>query len=194
MAVLHLEQGELFAAEVRLPEGFEYRPGFISADEEAVLLKHIGALSLHEALYKGYVAKRRIASFGSGYDFDSNELQPASPIPAFLLSLRERVAHWLGVPPQRLSHALVSEYRPGTALGWHRDVPQFELVAGVSLGAACRMRFRPYPPGKAIGEPFAVELEPRSAYTLRGEARWRWQHQIPATRALRYSITWRSLR
>ncbi len=194
MAALHLEQGELFAPEIRLPEGFEYRAGFITLAEERSLLDHIGALSLHEALYKGYVAKRRIASFGSGYDFDRNALQPAPPIPEVLLALRERVAQWLGAPAQRLSHALVTEYRPGTTLGWHRDVPQFELVAGISLGASCRMRFRPYPPGRADGEPFAVELEPRSAYMLRGEARWRWQHQIPPTRALRHSITFRSLR
>ncbi len=194
MAVVHLEQGELFEPAARLPEGFEYRPGYLSAGEEACLLGHIRGLALHEALYKGYVARRRIASFGSGYDFDSNELQPAPGIPQFLRPLRDRVAQWLQVPASDLAHALVTEYRPGTALGWHRDVPDFELVAGISLGAACRMRFRRYPPHAGSGEPFAIELEPRSAYTLRGEARWRWQHQIAPTRALRYSITFRSMR
>jgi hypothetical protein len=37
-------------------------------------------------------------------------------------------------------------------------------------------------------------LEPGSAYVLAGEARWSWQHHIPPTPALRYSITFRTLR
>jgi alkylated DNA repair dioxygenase AlkB len=37
-------------------------------------------------------------------------------------------------------------------------------------------------------------LEPRSAYVLRGVARWRWQHAISPTKALRYSITFRTMR
>ena len=32
-----------------------------------------------------------------------------------------------------LTHASIAEYRTGTELGWHRDVPDFEVVAGVSL-------------------------------------------------------------
>jgi alkylated DNA repair dioxygenase AlkB len=86
----------------------------------------------------------------------------------------------------------VAEYRPGTPLGWHRDAPQFGIVIGVSLGAACRMRFRRYPPRPR--EPaFSLVLEPRSAYLLLDEARWGWQHGIPPTPALRYSITFRTL-
>jgi len=180
---------------LRLPDGLEYRPAFLSAEEEEVLLPHIRALPLREALYKDYVARRRIVSFGSGYDFDSNELEPAGAMPEFLTPYRDRVATWLEVPPAKLAQALVSEYRAGTALGWHRDVPDFELVAGISLGAPCRMRFRPYPPEKGRrNEQFVLDLEPRSAYILRGEVRWRWQHHIPPTQGLRYSITFRTLR
>lgn len=36
-------------------------------------------------------------------------------------------------------------------------------------------------------------LEPRSAYVLSGEARSSWQHAIPPTKALRYSITFRTV-
>jgi alkylated DNA repair dioxygenase AlkB len=39
-----------------------------------------------------------------------------------------------------------------------------------------------------------LELEPRSAYLMSGSARWAWQHSIPAAKALRYSITFRTLR
>ena len=93
----------------------------------------------------------------------------------------------------QIRHALVAEYRPGTALGWHRDVPDFELVCGISLAAAARMRFRPFPAKKDPKKILSLELAARSAYVLRDEARWRWQHSIPPTRALRYSITFRTL-
>ena len=55
----------------------------------------------------------------------------------------------MGVPAEVLQHALVNEYRPGTPLGWHRDAPDYERVAGVSLGGWARMRLRPYPAKKA---------------------------------------------
>jgi alkylated DNA repair protein (DNA oxidative demethylase) len=41
---------------------------------------------------------------------------------------------------------------------------------------------------------FALELEPRSAYVLAGQARSAWQHSITPTKALRYSLTFRTLR
>src|SRR5207302_9758084 len=41
---------------------------------------------------------------------------------------------------------------------------------------------------------FEVELAPRSAYVLAGPARTAWQHHIPPTKNLRYSITFRTLR
>ena len=107
--------------------------------------------------------------------------------------MKDKVAAWLGVAPGEIRHALIAEYRAGTALGWHRDVPNFELVCGVSLAAAARMRFRPYPPGNDRRSVLSLELAPRSAYILRDDARWRWQHSIPATKALRYSITFRTL-
>jgi alkylated DNA repair dioxygenase AlkB len=148
---------------------------------------------LHEARYKDYTAKRRIASFGSSYDFSSNVRQAAPDPPDFLKPLQLKVAAWLHLPAIALNHVLIAEYRPGSALGWHRDVPDFELVCGISLAAPCRMRFRPFPPKKNSKNVFSIDLAPRSAYVLRGDARWHWQHSIPPTKALRYSITFRTL-
>ncbi|WP_280153468.1 alpha-ketoglutarate-dependent dioxygenase AlkB [Piscinibacter sp. XHJ-5] len=189
-------QGELFDRPAsRWPDGLAYREDFIDAAEEQVLLTAIGALSLEEARYKGYIAKRRVAAFGSRYDFDDNRLDPAPPIPAFLLPLRERAAAWAGIAPERFTNALVAEYRPGTPLGWHRDVPDYELVFGVSLAGTARMRLRRYPPvNPKKADVIALDLAPRSAYLLRGTARWGWQHSIAATTVLRYSITLRTLR
>jgi alkylated DNA repair dioxygenase AlkB len=176
-----------------LPEGYAYAPEFISLAEEEVLLEQIKAQPLHEAEYKQYTAKRRILSFGSEYDFSANELLPGPALPEFLLPLRAKVARWVGVAADDFAHALLTHYPAGTALGWHRDVPNFELVTGVSLLGACRMRFRPYPATKSA-KSLAIELEPRSVYVLRGNVRWRWQHSIPATPGERYSVTFRTLR
>jgi len=111
-----------------------------------------------------------------------------------LLPLRGRVSEWLAIPAEQFHHALVTEYRPGTALGWHRDTPEFGIVVGISLANAARIRFRPYPPQKGKDpRAFALELAPRSVYVMQRDARWRWQHSIPATKALRYSITFRTL-
>ena len=189
-------QADLFGRPApTLPEGFEYREDFIDHATEAALLAAIAALPLHEASYKGYTARRRVASYGSRYDFDDNRLLPAEPIPEFLLPLREQAARWAGVAPDDFSSALVSEYRPGTPLGWHRDVPDHELVFGLSLASTARMRLRRYPPvNPKKADVITLELEPRSAYLLRGVARWGWQHSIAPTPALRYSITLRTRR
>jgi alkylated DNA repair dioxygenase AlkB len=55
------------------------------------------------------------------------------------------------------------------------------------------MRFRRYPP-RLREKSIALDIEPRSIYRLAGEARWDWQHSVPPVPALRYSITFRSLR
>ena len=187
------QQAELFGAQApALPEGFVFQPEFLSADEERALLEAIARLALEEAKYKEYTARRRVAYFGHDYDFSKNRLGEAPPIPAFLEPLREKLACWMDAAPTDFVTALVAEYRPGTPLGWHRDAPDYERVAGVSLGGSARMRLRRYPPGK--DKPLVLDLPPRSAYQMQGVARWQWQHSIPPTRELRYSITFRTLR
>lgn len=183
---------DLFQDAQALPAGLVYQPEFIDRDEEAQLLACIGSLTLTEARYKDYVAKRRTASFGFGYDFADNTLDPAPPLPSFLLPLRSKAARFANVREERFVQGLVTEYRPGTPIGWHRDVPQFGIVVGVSLAAACTMRFRPYPPSRRE-RAFTLTLAPRSAYLFRDAIRWRWQHSIPEVRELRYSITFRTL-
>jgi len=188
-------QRDLFAAREGLPRGLEYRAELLSADEERALLETVAALPIAEARYKTFTAKRRIASFGFGYDFTTNAPLPAPPLPASLAPLRARVAAWSGTPAGELVQCTVAEYRPGTQLGWHRDVPTFGVVIGVSLASSCRMRLRPYPHRKGAGvRALALDLAPRSAYVLRDDARWRWQHAISPTKELRWSITFRTMR
>jgi alkylated DNA repair dioxygenase AlkB len=187
-------QRELFASALALPQGFAYQPEFLSASEEARLLDVIRVLPFKQAQYKQWRARRRIVSFGGRYDFSRNELTTAPPIPEFLLPLRSRLAAWAGLAAERIEHAMIAEYQPGTPLGWHRDVPDFEEIAGVSLHGCGRLRLRPWPPKPHQRSVCALELAPRSAYAMRGEARWGWQHAVSPTKELRYSITFRTRR
>jgi len=190
-----VHQARLLEVEPALPAGMTYIESFIAAEEEAALIAHVAALPLQCARYKEYTAQRRTAAFGAIFDFEGNRLVDAPPIPAFLLPLRARVARLASLHEDAFMHALVTEYSTGAALGWHRDVGAFAVVAGVSLGSACRMRLRPFPPPPGRSGPRVnLELAANSAYVLRDEARWAWEHCIPPAPALRYSITFRTLR
>ena len=175
--------------------GWHYKPEFLSRQEEASLLDLIQTLPLHPARYKEYVARRQVVSFGGSYDFDNGTLRPGKPLDARLVPLRDRVAAWMGVDPARLVQIMVASYTPGTPLGWHRDVPDFDAIAGVSLGNASVLRFRPYPPDE-VAKRHAVQLDvaPRSIYRMEGAARWAWQHCVPPVKAQRWSITFRTPR
>ena len=190
------EQADLFtAATPALPPGLVYEQDFLQPDEERSLVAAVQALDLREMRYLQYTAKRRVASFGGSYDFSAQRLRDADPLPAAFEPLRARAAAWAGVAAEAFTQALIAEYRPGTPLGWHRDVPDFEDVVGISLLNPGVMRLRPYPPLQPKrADVVKLELAPRSIYLLRGPARWAWQHSISPTRELRYSITLRTAR
>ena len=194
MARTSTPQSDLFGSVApKLPDGLVYETGFLDEQQEAALLRQIEALPLEPMKYQGYTALRRVVSYGGKYDFSARRLDEAEPIPDWLLPLREQAAAWLAMAPEKFTQALVAEYRPGTPLGWHRDVPDFEDVVGISLLNDAVMRFRPYPP-KDLKRTDVIKLtlQPRSIYLLRGPARWAWQHSISPTKTLRYSITFRT--
>lgn len=174
------------------PAGFIYQSEFLSPAEEAELIQHIEKLEFKSFNYHGFIAKRRIVDFGWSYSFESMKLSPGEPLPEFLLPFRERAARVAGVLPDILSEALITEYQPGSAIDWHRDVPHFDIVIGISLLNPCTFRLRRKQ--GAGWERYNLIAEPRSMYVLSGPARTEWQHSIPAVDLLRYSITFRSRR
>ena len=176
-----------------LPEGLVYRDAFITAEEEQRLLALLEDLDFRPVTMRGQTARRTVRHFGLDYDYEGGGLVPADPLPAEMLWLRERCAALMDRDPADLVQILVSRYPPGAGIGWHRDAPMFgSRIAGVSLLAPCRMRFQRTVGGvRSVAE---LELAPRSAYLLSGPARWSWQHSIPAAKALRYSVTFRTLK
>jgi len=182
-----------------LPPGFVYRDDFITPGDESALAAEISGLEFSNFEMRGAIARRRVAFFGRPYT--GGEQTP--PVPEFLLPLRTRVGEWAQIPSEAFAMVLINEYRPGAPIGWHRDAPQYEIIAGVSLLAECRMKLRPYvsprdlaatekqPPRKTTHE---ITLRPRSAYIIAGTARQRFEHSIPPVTEMRYSITFRTLR
>jgi alkylated DNA repair dioxygenase AlkB len=178
-------------AQLPPPEGFRYQTDVLPIEEAHEILKHIQELPLKEFEFHGYTGKRRVLSYGWHYDFEDRTLRPTDEIPPFLQYVRERAAAFASLSAEDLRHALVTEYRTGTTIGWHRDKGVFDDVVGISLLSPCVFRLR-----RKTGttwERYSQIVEPRSAYLLRGQARTDWEHSIPAVESLRYSITFRSL-
>jgi alkylated DNA repair dioxygenase AlkB len=183
--------GKRISASAELPEGFRYQAGFLGEGEEGGLLRRIESLQFEPYDFRGYKARRRIVPYGGDYGYVPRQPTPeGQAIPEFLLAIRERAAAFAGVEAEEIVQALITEYSPGTPIGWHRDRPQFGTILGISLASACRMRLKPY---KGEGKIASLMLEPRSIYAMQGTARWDFVHSIPAVEKLRYSITFRTL-
>ncbi|MBV8745242.1 MAG: alpha-ketoglutarate-dependent dioxygenase AlkB [Xanthobacteraceae bacterium] len=184
-------QRDLFAPEPAGPAGFAYQADLIAPADEAALLRNVEALSFQPFDFHGFLAKRHVAWFGWRYDYAGGELRGSEPIPPFLLPLRARAAAFARLSPESLQQVLINKYAPGAGIGWHRDKPMFGDVIAVSLAAPCTLRLRRK--RGSSWERASIHVQPRSAYLLRGEARWDWQHSIPPVDQLRYSMTFRTL-
>ncbi len=174
-------------------EGFRYRPALIGRSTEEALVARVRELPFQEFEFHGYKGKRRVVSFGWKYEFSGGgQLREADAIPEFLLALRSQAASFARVEPDAFQHVLVTEYGPGAGIGWHRDKAVFGQVVGLSLLASCVLRFRRKVNAK--WDRINVLAEPRSAYHLNGPARSEWEHSILRVDALRYSITFRTMK
>lgn len=171
--------------------GLSYAEAVISVAEERALLERLTPIDLAPFRFHGWLGNRRTQSFGWRYDFDDASFNPAEPIPDWLQPLRARAASFAGMHAEDFVHVLVARYDPGAGIGWHRDRDVFEQVVGISLGTPATLRFR-----QRTGSGFRrtrLEVLPRSAYLLAGEARHDWEHSIVPGDLLRFSITFRAL-
>jgi alkylated DNA repair dioxygenase AlkB len=171
--------------------GLRYEEEVLGKTEERALLERLGGLELAPFRFHGWLGNRRTQSFGWRYDFEEASFTPSEPIPDWLRPVRERAASFARLQPDDFVHALLARYDPGAGIGWHRDRDVFEKVVGISLGTHATLRFRHR---TANGfKRASLEVEPRSAYLLSGEARHDWEHSISPGQSLRFSITFRTL-
>jgi len=171
--------------------GLRYGEALIGAGEQEMLIDRLLETDLTPFRFHGWLGNRKTRSFGWRYDFDDASFAPTDPMPSWLLSLRETAASFAGIEPDDFVHVLLARYDPGAGIGWHRDRDVFDQVVGVSLAAPATLRFRRRKPDGF--DRVKLDVEPRSAYLLSGEARWEWEHSIVAGDALRFSITFRTL-
>jgi len=184
------DQLALFESQRSEPEGLRFAADFISPAIEQKLILGVQGLPLQPFQFGQFEGKRRVASFGFRYDYALRQLQAADPLPSWLVEIVAEVETF-GGPGIRIQQVLCTEYAIGVGIGWHRDKPHFDKVFGLSLGSACRLRFR-RPAGKTW-ERFGLDAEARSLYMMSGASRQVWEHSIPPVEAPRYSITFRTM-
>jgi hypothetical protein len=119
-------------------------------------------------------------------------VEAVQSFPAFVTELRSKVAKFSGREVEEFQQGEVNEYPPGAGIGWHKDKPEFGVIVGVSLLRLATMRFRRRKDNGWMR--ISHILKPRSIYILEGESRSLWEHSIPPLGALRYSLTFRTLR
>jgi alkylated DNA repair dioxygenase AlkB len=184
-------QQSLFPLECA-PDGLLFEFEIMTPEEEKLYLNVIKTLPFESYRMHGVDARRRVALYGIHYSAGPAAMMRASDFPPSLKPLRARAAELAGVPPSVLSESLVTEHGLGAGIGWHRDSPPFGIVAGISLGGGCRLRFKREKEDER--KTWNIELPSRSLYVMTGQAREEWQHSIPPVKEPRWSITFQSLR
>lgn len=185
----------LFPVDPIYPLGFVYVDDFITPKEEELLLQQISKIELHEFVFKGFKANRKVASFGYDYSFDNGGLTKGENIPEGFNFLIDKVAMQVGIEPKEFAELLVIEYPEKCVMNWHRDAPPFALIAGISLLSDCTFKLRPHDKEKQTRQSvISVPLKRRSFYVMDGEVRSDWQHSVSPVKKIRYSITLRTLK
>jgi alkylated DNA repair dioxygenase AlkB len=187
-----MTQLAFFDDEAAGPNGLRTTSEFVSEVAEQELIARIAELPLKPFQFGAFEGNRRVKSFGFRYDYTLQKLTASDPIPEWLQAVARAVERFGELLEGEVRQVLCTEYDIGVGIGWHRDKPHFEKVFGLSLGSACKFRFRRR---KADGwERFTFNAAPRSLYSMQGEARHDWEHSIPPVEQRRYSITFRTMR
>lgn len=172
---MHAMQMDLIGFQTAaLPSGLTCIPNFIGVTTESELIQIIDTQPWITEL------KRRVQHYGWRYDYKARgigqDLRIGS-IPDWLAGLCERLSA-KGIFSRTPDQVIINEYQPGQGISAHVDcVPCFgDTIASLSLGSACVMDFT----HTTTGEKQSRLLEPRSLLVLSGDARYHWQHAIPA--------------
>ncbi len=148
--------------------GLVYVPDYLSPAEELQLLRAVDS----EPWRTDWRRRRQV--YGVAYS-GPQAGQALEPLPEWLswLVARVRADGWLEGP---VVNAVINEYLPGQGIAPHRDHPGFgPSVAAVSLGGATMLDLTS---DGADARELSLDVQPRSLWVLRGEARSHWLHGI----------------
>lgn len=157
--------------------GLAYIPDFISVQEQDLLLSQIGQQPWLTDL------KRRVQHYGYKYDYKARTISDdiyLGLLPDWLSSISKKL-YDEDIFPSVPDQAIVNEYLPGQGISAHIDcVPCFaDTIVSLSLGSSCIMEFS----NPRTGEKKSLLLEARSLIVLSDQARYEWQHAIPARKS-----------
>lgn len=177
-------------------DGLSYIKNYITREQAAALIDHIDESPWDTGL------KRRVQHYGWRYDYKARRVEHSAflgPLPAWLRGMSENLAR-RGIFASAPDQVIINEYLPGQGISAHVDCAACfgPIIASLSLGSACIMRFS--------RQPVRIEktLAAQSLLVLTGEARGKWTHEIPArksdlidgrkqTRSRRLSLTFRTI-
>jgi hypothetical protein len=174
------------------PPGFTLQEEILTPSEEASLIELVHGYQLPRVPMRGGYLRRRLLCFGIDFGPGFMTLREAPPIPAEFASIRETAARFVGLPPERLTQAIVQLYPPGASIGWHCDDDALgSVVIGISLQGNAKLRFA-LSRTASRDEVVDVAVPPRSIYVMRDAARYRWLHSVAPVKDSRISITFRN--
>ena len=117
---------------------------------------------------------RRVQHYGYRYDYKRRTAsEPTTVIPV----------EWTGLfglfglfgQGDAVNQVIVNEYLPGQGISAHVDVLAYgSTIQCFTLGSGATMRFTHV----ETGEKKDLYVAPRSLYTMSGEARYRWKHEM----------------
>lgn len=84
------------------PEGLVLDQTFLSEEEERELLARIESLDFRAVVMRGAVARRTVRGYGWKYGFENASVEPAEPLPDWLIPVRDRAAYVLGGPARSI--------------------------------------------------------------------------------------------
>lgn len=155
------------------PSGLVLVPNFLDAESERNIVTWIDQQPWNTTL------KRRTQHYGYEYNYAGRGRAPlvsTTPISGPLLTLAEYLRDQ-GVFGDSVipSQCIINEYTRDQGIASHTDSPVFgPIIVSISLLAPTVMIF-------SRGENrILVDLPPRSALIMSGEARSEWRHEIPS--------------
>ena len=156
---------------------------FISADEEAELVRHIEANLPVVNAPKHYAHRNIIQRWGSSVPYYTSVV--SAVIPEYFQFLFDRLVAGNHVQSRPDSISL-NQYLKKQAIKAHIDDPKAgNVITVLSLLTPATMVFR-------LGQrDFSVALPPRSLVQMRDEIRYNWTHEILPVEATRYSLVFR---
>ena len=195
--------------------GVSVLPCFIKPTEEATVLSFLAHQPWRTDL------SRRTIHYGGTYCVMAprdaspetrkrieNDIITAPPVPRELAFLVDQmVSHGVYSPDQKPEYIIVNEYLAGHGISAHIENFRFdEPVCGLTLGHADNLRFHELVEpddgsvrtGKAAkaertGRKVDVWMPSRSLLVMKGEGRWKWQHEIVRGRKKQHSFKRTSL-